>query len=400
MAVIYMFVITLYSAITDKNYFVLDKIGIRVLWLSVFLLATCLFSIVYYGVPVGKVMIVARTQFYALSWFFLRKLNYKQLFLVLQLLGLVTLISSFLYLFEPIIGQPLLFTNTEEGSSQIEYNGGLVRFANIPPLRTDFFLLTLFTPYLWAYRLKLSRIAHIIVYTVSVILSFGRTMIITTFSMLICGALMQKQNKRVRKQIIVIGIVLLPIASIFLTSMSERNTLGDLEEILAGDFRSYTTGYTYGKEETTMLFRFAWVYERAEYLSHRPLIESIMGLAYISDQDPMVWDYYHFDVNDYGNKNMSQIIYSYDISWGNFITRFGILGTVLMLSLWLFLLRFFWKTRNNPFGLVGFLMLICVIITSFAGINLSSPGSFIKFFIIYLLIQKQKDSQLNLLMFK
>jgi hypothetical protein len=77
-------------------------------------------------------------------------------------------------------------------------------------------------------------------------------------------------------------------------------------------------------------------------------------------------------------------LFSYDIAWGNFVTRFGIIGSVIFIYIWYILIQSFWIYRKYD-GIILCMFIYCIqyYIDSLASSYISTAGSFIFPFIIY-----------------
>lgn len=393
MSLVYIFIIMIYHAlIGDRQMFVMDKMAKNIWYLLLFLIAATFFSWLYYEVPLPMVLQMVRYHLYILAYFVLRRQSYADLLKCLKLLGSLTLICAVLYCFQIPLNRSLLLNPNENLDRSDDY-GGFSRFTNIPPYAAMFMFLSVFTGssfVLWKVRKKFLVPG---VYIVMRLLTMGRTAILTNFSALLLGICWKR--KTYIKWIVVGCIVMLPVIAFVMESFVNRGTSGDLEGIMRGEYKNYVTGYKGNGEETTMLYRIAWAYERLLYLSERPLPEQLMGMAYISDSSPLVRKYYRFTINGYGGEDDFQILRSYDIAFGNLITQFGILGSIALLNLWIYLFLAFYRNRRSTLAFASLIYLISFFMESIAGMGFTQLTNIVPFFLLYVLMKKSGHQELT-----
>ena len=108
--------------------------------------------------------------------------------------------------------------------------------------------------------------------------------------MVLLALLMNGSFKKIGGAIIIIGILTLPFVGTISNRFEEGGTSNDFDEILKGNFDD-----NYVNEgDATMLYRFAWCYERADYLAKRPIGEQIFGMGLCSDSQDWVTKRYNF----------------------------------------------------------------------------------------------------------
>ena len=371
----------------DWRFFVLDKLAKRIWLLFAFLVCVTLFSWLYYEVPFVLVLQMVRFHLYILTYFILRNQKYEDLIKVLKMLGSFTVICAVVFCLQIPLNRNLLFSVTDVTEGESETYGGITRFTNIPYYANFFLFLSVFSGssfVLWKVRRRFYVPG---IYVLMRLLSVGRTAILTTLGAVFLGVIWKR--KRYIKWFVVGGFLLLPVLMIVQTTLENRGTGGDIEGILRGDYKRYLTGYRSGEESTTMLYRFAWVYERAEYLANRPFVEQLMGLPYISDHSPLIRKYVRFDVNSYNGTDDDQILRSYDIAWGNLITQFGILGSIALLNLWVFMGWKFYQYRHHPLAFAALIYFIAFFMESIAGMGFTQLKQIVPFFVLYILINME-----------
>ena len=172
----------------------------------------------------------------------------------------------------------------------------------------------------------------------------------------------------------------------FIGTLSQRfeggNTDEDLGSVLSGKFGNDYDPQASG--DATMLYRFAWCYERLDYLVQRPVAEQIFGMGLCSDGQDWVNTRYRFQIG-LVNKEFNNVtqLSTPDIAYGNMITYLGIGGMVCYLLFCISLTRFFWLRRKcSPMFLYLASYGIIMYISAFSGSSLSESKTFSFMFLI------------------
>lgn len=376
-AFIYMVVICIYSQIYEKP--PKDEYGIRkhVYWLFAFMLCSVLFSYVHYGFTFTQILQGSRHLLFFLSYLFLRKIKTKDFLWILHKFYYITLIVSILYIIQVLFNLPVLpYTETIEDVTVDRYTG-VARYYN-SPVYLNFWILTSILHRRYISDLRFSHIAPF-VFIIALLCTQGRTAIGITFATLLLGVFVQGRISSSYRIITIIGIAILPFSDLLISRFEggkRGGTSDDFENIINGKFIDAVERGQGVHNMGTLTYRFAWVYERAEYLSNRPLGEKIFGLGLISNsQSEIVRNLYHFKVGLSDERgNISQMT-TPDIAWGNMLSQWGYVGGILLLSLWIRLLIIFYKNKNvHPFLLLAFLSILQNILGSFAGAGISNTA--------------------------
>ena len=154
---------------------------------------------------------------------------------------------------------------------------------NIPANLTVFLALSFLCPEFLPKKVNLNMVRGILF--IALICTLGRTGIAAGLLLVMLALLLNGSFKRIGAALIVIGILFIP----FVGTMSKRfeggNTSDDLEQVLNGKFNENYEN----QGDATMLYRFAWCYERGNYLVHRPLGEQLFGMGLCSDSQDWVY---------------------------------------------------------------------------------------------------------------
>lgn len=378
-AIIYTFVVSLYL-VSQKKWKIPYIQGRFVLTtLMLFILASICFSYFYYELTPYQILQGGRSYLLLFSLPVLLRATPTEVWKVLRMLFGICLFTSVLYILQVLVVRgPIM---PYPGIPGIDPSTGLVRMHNPPANLIVFLTLSFLCPAFLPQKINLNFVRGI--FFVALICNLGRTAIATGIFMVLLALLMNGSFKKIGGSIIIIGILALPFVGTISNRFEDGGTSKDFDEIMKGNF-----GEDYVNEgDATMLYRFAWCYERADYLVKRPIGEQIFGMGLCSDSQDWVYKKYSFKLGlpnkEQGRPNQ---LSTPDISLGNMITGLGFVGTIIYLVFYLYLLLYFWKRRRcNIMFLLMSAYTIILIVISFAGSNLSEVRTFsLMFFIMSL----------------
>lgn len=378
-AVIYTFVIGLY--LMSKNQWRIPRIkgrGIMIAFIT-FLLVSVLFSYIHYGLSLYQILQGGRNFLLIFSLPILLRAYPDEVRKVIMMLACICLITGVLYILQILVVKgPVMPYPGEPG---IDHTTGLVRMYNFPANLSVFLAMSFLCPEFLPRKVNLNLMRGILLLTL--ICTLGRTGIATGLLLVMLALLMNGSFKKIGAALIVIGILFLPFVGTLSQRFEEGGTSNDMDQILKGNF-----GENYESQgDATMLYRFAWCYERADYLAGRPLGEQIFGMGFCSDSQDWTYKHYNFKLGLTNKEFMlpSQLT-TPDISFGNMITRLGFGGTIIYLAFYASLALFFWKYRKcNILFLLMSAYSIILVAVAFAGSDLSEIRTFsLMFFIMSL----------------
>ena len=256
---------------------------------------------------------------------------------------------------------------------RIETTTGLSRFYNFPFFLDFFIIVSVLCPQLIR-NFRWRKIATYI-FIIAILCTQGRTYIGVTAAVICFGLLMKGQASTIVRFLLIAGILLLPFSDLIIgrfEGRKGRKTDSDITAILNGDFiKVAMTGNR--SKIGTLTYRFAWVYERAAYLSNRPLGEKIFGLGLISDsQYETVRRRYNFKMGIIDSKGRVSQMHTPDIAYGNLLSQYGYVGGVLIFTLWIRLLIIYCRNRNNNSLIYSsFLAVIVILFNSVSDVGVS-----------------------------
>lgn len=388
LAILYTIIINLYLITNHKFHLPNFKWIVSYKILIAFITLCALFSLFHYKFSLYQVFQGGRNYFLIASLPILIRINPRELNKILSLFIFFITITSILYILQIILGRPIM---PYEGEGTIDSSTGLIRLYNSPYNVAFFLTMTFISPHYFKGKIVLYRL----LFFSALLCTLGRTGIISGIMMVLLALLLNGKFSYFSKYSILIGIMLIP----FLDTISKRfeggGTQNDLKQIMKGEF-----GENYqNSSNATMTYRFAWIYERAKYLSERPIGEKIFGLGLISDSQKQVYKMYHFKIGLFDNKvNQITQLSTPDSSYGNLIANLGFAGTFIYLLFAISLTTFFFVNKDiHPLFIVCSAYSIVLFVISFSGNLLSQTKtfSFLFLFIPIYIYHKSKRSKLK-----
>ena len=384
LALVYTLVICLYSFIYERKKRVEEDrlLSLLVKAFLIFLICSAAFSWVHYQFTPYQILQGGRQHFIILSYFFLRKIDRKDIIWLLRMLFYITLIHSVLYIIQVFTGANVLpyWKVVEVSENSLT---GLPRYHNSPHMLAFFLYMVMLYP---LRNIVLNNTAAV-TFLVALFCTQGRTNISITLSCLLLGYLIRGRLSGSVRIALIISVVLLAFSDILTSRYEEGGTDEDIRAVLNGDFIDKVKNGEHS--EGTLMFRFSWVYERALYLSERPLSEKIFGLGMISDsQKDVVNSMYHFMVGliDEDTELPAQLATA-DIAYGNMLTQLGYCGGLILLFIWIRLAILFYKRRRvDSLLLCMSLFVINRILGSVSGSHISTVAYLVIPFLMLLML--------------
>ena len=347
-----------------------------------FLVGCVLFSYFYYKFTPYQILQGGRSFLLLFSLPILIRVTKLEFQRVVELLLWVTIVTSILYILQIVVGRPLMPYN---GESSVDSATGLVRLYNRPPLLQFFLLASFVCPRFFPGNIYIYRS----LFFVALMCTLGRTFIFTTiFAILIAVIFMGRKTKLV-KAVIVLGMLFVPFVDMISQRFEKGDTSEDVRNSISGGYKEYQSG------DGTMSYRLAWVYERGEYLLHRPLGEQIFGMGLISGSQDIVYKMYHFELGLTDENGEISQLGTPDISYGNLLTKLGFWGGAIYLVFVVSLMTLFFRHRKEiPILTICATQLVVIFITAFSGSGMSTPSTFTMFFLSLSLLYSQSPSSL------
>ena len=391
LAFIYIVVILLVNLVIseEKKQFNDTKICILIGAFVFFMFLNVRFSFVHYKFTPYQILQGSRASFLVLSYFFLRKIEKDTFIWLNTVFFYITIVTSILYIIEVFYNIPTL--PYKFATVKVDEFTGIMRYYNSPPLLYWYLIVTILFPKIIKSRLVLPSI---FIFSVALIATLGRIQIGMTAIVLLLGLFFKGRISTLIKALFILLILSIPFMEII--SLRFQGTYGDDSEsevrsLFSGGIEDMANGTD--MDEGTLTYRFAWVYERMLYLRERSLGEKIYGLGLISDsQIDVVQPMYHFNLGLYSEDGTKQQMTTPDISYGNLLSKYGYVGGILYLTLWFYLLFFFFHYRKETdYSFAGFLLILELMLIGIAGTSVSDQGNLIFPLMIFVYVKKELE---------
>lgn len=385
LAIIYTFLVSLIMLL--KHQYKLPKWSfvVQYKWFIVFLFASILFSSFHYHFTPFQILQGGRSFLLIFAFPILINIKQKEFDKVLHLLINVCVLTSALYVLQISTRHAVM----PYGVFEMDPTTGLPRFYNSPANLDVFLALTFLKPEVFRGKINYYRI----LFFLALVCTLGRTQITTTLLLVLVALFFDGKMKRAGKAIMVLGLLLLPFMDMLVNRFSGDGA-SDFSDIMAGNYKE---GYVQGQDKGSLLYRFAWVYERYDYIIRRPFGEQFFGLGLISDSQPWVGRNYDFKIGLPNLETGEAIQLSTpDISYGNMLTKLGLGGTAVYIIFILSLISFLYRNRkDNCFVLLSAAALMMTVVRSFSGSTLSEVGSLAIYFLFMSQILHNKNIPSN-----
>lgn len=383
-AVVYTIVINVYYVCT-KQWSLPKFIFVKFYLIFIgFLLASAIFSLLYYHLSPVQIVQGGRHFLLLFSLPILYKCSKQEFSKILELLFYVCVVTCILYIPQIFIGESIL---PYEGESEVDESTGLYRFYNYPHTLDVFLCLCFFS--ISFYKCE-NTIPVRVLFMLTLVSTQGRMYIIITLITLFLFILLTAKREVLKKQLTIMLVVALPLLAFISSRFSEGGTETDLETLLEGGFdEDYQS-----ESSSTMTYRLAWAFERGYYLTERPIGEQIFGLGMCSESQEWVNNKYDFMIGLSDENDQIAQLKTPDIAYGNMITQMGFGGSVLYIIFVISLAVFFWKNKNNnPWMAFYAISVPLVFFLGFAASTFSEPQYFAMPFLMTCLVNEEETSK-------
>lgn len=311
---------------------------------------------------VGNILAVSRDYLYALTYFVFRKSPVEDLQKGIRLIFKGVILACILFVTQYITHLEL----TNSFVSETNMLEGNYRMQSTPPFIDIILLATLF------YLRKMRGRWLVIVLMFSILLiSQNRTPLLALFLEIGLFVLLARKTKN-KIPIMIAAMVAFPFVNSLLSSRSSEEggtsnmNVPMLAYISQGDFQGLAS-------QSTFMFRIALIAERVDYLLSNPE-KMLLGVGPMHEDTAQK----HFNfiigttgVDSNGQYRVSQLD-SIDTVWGPLLIRYGFIALILHISVVVWMILAYYKKRENPIMMLGFLTYVSAIAQSF-----SSGGMFL-----------------------
>lgn len=378
-ALVYIFCILIYSyrKIKLKN----DKIG----WIVIILTLYCTLHLICTIIFTSEEPLLAfqayRNRLIMLMYFVIKQLNTKELFCVLKYTFGIVIVSTFLYIL-----QPLGIQLYQGGQDETNFAGEMVRYRNAPNYLHFFIIFLLFSQFVIA---RYKKYIYIIILLCGLILPMSRTSIITLGVVIFTNLLFKRKVKAFVSLLFVCGIAYALLGSYLEYRMESTDTTGDILSVLS--MNSYED---FDNSGGTFQFRIAMLLERLDYLVQTNNL--LLGIGFPHELSAYTRSHFHFLLGTIviiNNETMKGYIETPDISWVSLLMRLGLIGFVLYCCLLWTMGKVFLKSKDS-IGICAFLWMSYLVLTSFSGdvIGMSAFNNYCLMFILYNYVVRKSET--------
>jgi Ca2+/Na+ antiporter len=387
-AIIMLFVIVVIDAFCIKSYLKFDRLIHLYLLFCIFLVICIFYNKFIIGVGWSEIIRTCRYHFLWVAYLVFRRLSKKQLESLLKYLFVVTFFCSILYLFQIILDVYIL---NESVKSEVELFGMKIpRYYNHPDMLHFFVLMAIFyNPFKGIAKYVTTGIL-----VIALLGAFHRSLIGSFFLVLALGYILQLPRLKRVKVLSVVFVFLIFLVAFAGYKFVHSRTYVDIQRVISGNLAD-TEIDVEDLQQSTFSFRILHLLERNQYLSDNPKA-MLMGAGLMTEDSKLTFSMFDFDVGLLEElSGQTNQLDTGDISYSILLLRYGYLGTVLNLALFIYLIVVFYKKRENKYAFFSFLYFIMSIITSFFSANLVLPITFVLPLISYCIIHKTEKPVLK-----
>ena len=356
-----------------KNDWVIRSV-FRLCLFFIFLMA---FSILYWKLPIFSVMSAGIPYLIPMCIVIFLPLTNREFNKLFTIVFYIAFIATILYIIQCLLGKAILPMSWDQESVKL-IAGPIHRFWAVPPFMGMLIHISIFCKKLVP---PAFRAISPVLFMSGLLCTMYRTHIATAF---LCIFLLMWLTGSLAKNFKSI-IVLLVIFAIFGSTLTERvtrnnnSTMRDISSLLSGDLSMAKSNFSNGM---TLMYRAGWVLERAAYLVKSP-VELMTGLPLTEDNTYMLRKYnFRFGLKN-KNGEITQAT-TPDIAYGMMLTRYGLIGTILLLRMiYLLLRRLYWYRHKNELSVVLFSMLFTEFIAAISSVVLVEPTYWVSVFFLY-----------------
>ena len=352
-ALLYIIILFIYGIINTKDFIPINKLALLLGGYLLFIV--CLIGISYYTYHIPFVEIIRTSRYYlfALSYFVLRRLTKEEISSILKILFCIVIFQSILFTIQGFTGIALLIGAESHKSAKL-----ITRFYNSPLMLYFFVFYGIFNnPFTGKYKYISALICIVCVY-----MPLHRSLTISFILILILGLFLKMGKiKQFINYLPMLLLCVIPLVAVMGAQLASR-TMNDINSVTTGEFvdiEEIELG-----EESTLLFRIAHFYERYMHILEKP-IETAFGSGLMAEESNYTNKKFDFIVG-LENEKTGEIVQleTSDIAWSNLIIRYGIIGTLIYLTIYISIMIFYYKHRKVRYALSTFLYLLLLLFTS------------------------------------
>ena len=370
-----------------KDYLKPDKF----LWMIFIFYAFLAVCIVYNKFVIGTSWVeIIRTARYNVLWLaylVFRNLPKERLHHLLKCLFLVTVLCATLYLLQISLNKHIL--NEGVKNYVMLFGMKIPRFYNQPDMLQIFtFLAIYFNPYKGP-----AKIITTTILIAALLGAFHRSLFFAFIFAISIGYVIRLPRIKKVVALTSITVVCFVFIAFFGYKFAGSRTVIDVTTVISGNVAAMeaTDIDIEDLQNSTFTFRIVHLLERNKYLLEHPKA-MLLGAGLMTEDSKLTDSMFDFDIG-LVEETMGKTVQldTPDISYSVLFMRYGYFGTLLILSLYIFLLSYFYKNRKDTVGLFSFVHLTATMVITFSSHILAQPISFLLPLITYHIVQKSND---------
>jgi len=383
--------IVVIDSIYIRGYFNRDNFTKYLIVFASFLIICIIYNKFVLKLGWSDILRTCRYQFFWIVYFLFRHLPKEKLQTLLKCLFFTSLFTAILFLLQIFIDEHILI---EGAKLSVKLFGiKIPRFYNQPDMLFFFTFMALYNNPLKGFPKYLSMF----IFTAAILGAFHRSLIGGFFISVFIGYVIRLPRLK-RIYILTTCSILIGIATIFIGyKFINSRTFIDLKTVLSGEISMDMEIDMDDLQNSTFTFRMLHLFERNQYIMENPKA-MFLGAGLMPEDSKIVEKMFDFKTGlSEGLTDRVIQLDTSDISHSVLLLRFGYLGTVLYLLLFVYLTVFFYKKRSNDYGFFSFLFLTLAFSNSFFSGILINPVTFILPLISYNIIKKMDFEKVNTL---
>jgi hypothetical protein len=358
-----------------------DLLLIRIIIIfNVFLTISCLYSFLHYDLSLEIIFKAAKVSYLTLSIIIFRSLSSVEINKIIRIIGIICFVVSICFLLQVLVNVQIL---PYPYIAEIDTSTGIMRYYNYPEMLSFYLILSFLDKRTFYGNINIYRV----VFLLTVFSTLGRSYIVANLIGVFLVFFADTGAQKRFQYLLLLTALITAFSSVIEDRFFKTQaTSNDLGMIINSEYKN-----TESFGNATLAYRMGWIYERLAYLSKRPISEPLFGLGFVNDAEPISRKMYKFDLGllnrDTGIRTQLE---TPDIAWGNLLTRYGLIGIILCIIIFITLIKHFYKFRKiDPLFHAGLLYIIVELIGSISSSNLGYPKNYAFFFLVYILMIKK-----------
>lgn len=380
-AFVYILVLFIYGLIRYDDFIPKNRISKLIAIYFSFIIICIGISLFYYHISFVDILRTSRTYFLVLSYFVIRRLEKEELVKLLKILFIVVLFQCCLFIIQAFTGIALL----EGGESG--RTGVITRFYSVPFM---LYFLVFYAVFCNPYQGWL-RVVTTVIPFVTMFLPLHRSLMMAFIVCALIGIYIKIGGlKVIMKYPRILCVIIIPILFILAKSVQGR-TATDISNVLSGEFLEVDDDFLMD-EDSTFLFRMTHFFERFMDVTDSKM-GSVFGAGFMTEDSDYTFNRFNYNIGlpDEITGNTIQLDSS-DISWSNFILRYGIMGTCIYLYMF-FSILYIYKIERKSIGLPIYLYMLLLFFISFTNDLMYQNKMLVFPLLLYSLLSLENEKQ-------